>query len=534
MAPFSAISVGWFMSEEQKRLLMRLLWKAAEELRGKVKAAEYMNYILGFIFYKYLSESMVSFANDLLEGEVDIDGDYRKLAEKVGDSRIGHVKEDAVNDLGFFIHPSQTFEAVLAKGVAKAFILDELKDVFRDIERSTIGKASEEDFANLFHDINLDSVSLHSEPDGRNEIIVKVMEALAGINFGVNDVEADVLGDAYEYLIGNFAAEAGKKAGEFYTPQEVSKVMAAIVSMGKPNLSSVYDPTCGSGSLLLRVARHLPGNSHKRVNFYGQEDTFSTYNLARMNMILHGVPFDHFNIRKGDTLKNPLHSGKKFDAIVANPPFSLKWAGDEMTDLEGRFTRQGGFVAKSKADWAFIQHMTHHLEETGVMAVVVPMGVLFRGNSEGQVRRWYIESANMIDAVIGLPANLFFGTGIPAAIVVFKKCREDSGNILFIDASREFECGKQQNKLRVEDVERIVAAYKNRSATEKYSALVPIDKVRENDFNLNISRYIENFEAAGEIDLEALIKEEESLAAEFAAHEAKMNHYLKELGYVAA
>jgi type I restriction enzyme M protein len=316
-----------------------------------------------------------------------------------------------------------------------------------------------------------------------------------------------VLGDAYEYLIGKFASGAGKKAGEFYTPQEVSKVLSKIVTTGKTKLKSVYDPTCGSGSLLLRVAREV----REVGNFYGQELNRTTYNLARMNMILHGVHYQKFDIKQEDSLERPAHFDLRFEAIVANPPFSAQWSASPLHLSDDRFSQYGRLAPSSKADFAFIQHMIHQLADNGTMAVVVPHGVLFRGGAEGHIRQYLIEDRNYLDAVIGLPANIFYGTSIPTCILVFKTCRENPDNILFINASQQFGNVKTQNYLRDEDIKRIVSTYRERTAQEKYSCLATLQEVKENDYNLNIPRYVDTFEAEDRIDLDLISEELQSL-----------------------
>jgi type I restriction enzyme M protein len=334
-----------------------------------------------------------------------------------------------------------------------------------------------------------------------------------------------VLGDAYEYLISQFAANAGKKAGEFYTPQQVSKVLAKLVTVGKSDLKSVYDPTCGSGSLLLRVAKEA-----KVRKFYGQELTATTYNLARMNMLLHDVSYQNFDIRNGDTLEDPQHLGMKFEAIVANPPYSAKWSADPKFLDDERFSAYGKLAPKSRADFAFIQHMIYHLDDNGTMAVVLPHGVLFRGAAEGEIRRYLIEEKNYLDAVIGLPANIFYGTSIPTCILVFKKCREHEDNILFIDASQHFEKGKNKNLLREEDVERIIDTYIKRETIEKYSYVASLEEVKKNNFNLNIPRYVDTFEEEEEIDIEAVQQRLKEIDDEIAAIDKELADYLKDLG----
>jgi type I restriction enzyme M protein len=337
-----------------------------------------------------------------------------------------------------------------------------------------------------------------------------------------------VLGDAYEYLIGQFASGAGKKAGEFYTPQEVSTILAKIVTTGKKKLKSVYDPTCGSGSLLLRVAKEVEDVGH----FYGQEMNPTTFNLARMNMILHGVHYQRFDLKNEDTLEHPApeHADLRFEAIVANPPFSANWSASPILENDDRFSAYGKLAPKTKADFAFVQHMVHHLDHGATMACVLPHGVLFRGGAEGHIRRYLIEDCNYLDAVIGLPANIFFGTGIPTCILVLKKQRENPDDILFIDASQGFEKVGNQNHLRPEHVEQIISTYQKRESIEKFSHVAERSEVAGNDYNLNIPRYVDTFDEDEKIDLNAVSAKLTALEGEMTATSKELTGFCKELG----
>ena len=518
------------MSEEQKKILEQQLWNIANTLRGKMNADEFRDYILGFIFYKYLAEKMEIFANSILkEDKIQ----FREIKEDTteGLAYIDAIREEALETLGYFLKPSELFSEIAKRGNSdtNTFILEDLQKILTNIQLSTMGTQSEEDFDNLFEDMDLNSTKLGKTADARNEIIVKVLLHLDEIDFQLNDTELDVLGDAYEYLIGQFASGAGKKAGEFYTPQEVSKILAKIVTTGKNRLKSVYDPTCGSGSLLLRVAREVKDVS----NFYGQEMNRTTYNLARMNMILHGVHYRQFDIKQEDTLEHPQHlNDMPFEAIVANPPFSANWSANPLFLNDDRFSQYGKLAPSSKADFAFVQHMIYHLAENGTMAIVLPHGVLFRGAAELHIRKYLIEQKNYLDAVIGLPANIFYGTSIPTCILVFKKCKEDPEHILFIDASKEFEKVKNQNMLREEHINKIVETFRNRTVIEKYSHLATLQEVADNDYNLNIPRYVDTFEAEEEIDIEAVMQEIKSLEAKRAELDKEIDVYFKELGLV--
>lgn len=513
------------MSEDQKKQLQTQLWNIANELRGKMGADEFRDYILGFIFYKYLSEKLTIYANAILEPDNRV---YKDLDEKApaDQAMIQSVKKEAIDHLGFFLKPSELFAHVAEHGAQDGNLIEQLEQTLNSIEQSTMGADSEDDFDKLFSELDLNANRLGKTVQARNELIAKVLVHLDKIDFQLENSKIDVLGDAYEYLISQFASGAGKKAGEFYTPQEVSTVLAKIVTNGKKKLKTVYDPTCGSGSLLLRVARQV----EEVGMFYGQEMNNTTYNLARMNMILHDVNFSRFDIKQEDTLEHPQHLEQRFEAIVANPPFSAQWSASPLHLNEDRFSQYGKLAPASKADYAFIQHMIYQLGENGTMAVVMPHGVLFRGAAEGHIRQFLIKEKNYLDAVIGLPSNLFFGTSIPACILVFKKCRENPENVLFIDASKHFAKNKNQNQLREEDIDKIISTLEERTTQDKYSYVATLDEINENDYNLNIPRYVDTFEEEEEIDLDAVVAEIKALDAKSKELDAKINEYTKELG----
>ena len=511
------------MSEEQRRQLDAQLWGIANLLRGKVDPDDYRDYILGFIFYKYLSEKQHLYANELLQGESVTDFELVKDQDT-----LDAIQEESLISLGYFLKPDELFSSITKRGNSNSYILDDLQSVLNHIEQSTSGTESEDDFNALFEDLDLNSTKLGRTPNARNEIIVNILTYLDEIDFRLDEVESDVIGDAYEYLIAKFASGAGKSAGEFYTPQQVSKILSKIITTGKTKLKSVYDPTCGSGSLLLRVAREVEVGE-----FYGQELNRTTFNLARMNMILHGVHYRDFDIRQEDTLEEPQHLNKRFEGIVANPPFSLKWKSDAnpLFSSDERFSQYGRLAPKSKADFAFVQHMVYQLADNGTMACVLPHGVLFRGSSEEVIRRYLINDLNYLDAVIGLPSNIFYGTGIPTCILVLKKCREQDDNIVFIDASGDDHFIKEgnQNSLRDEDVELIVNTYRNRESIEKYSSVVTLEEIEENDFNLNIPRYVDTFEEEEDIDLEQVSQEIQSIEQELSETNQTIESFCKEL-----
>lgn len=513
------------MSEDQKKQLQTQLWNIANELRGKMGADEFRDYILGFIFYKYLSEKMHLYADHLLGA----DGiKYISLDESKDTDRkiIEAVKVDAVDKLGYFLRPSELFHAVAERGTQSDNLIEELEKTLNSIEHSTMGTDSEDDFDKLFSELDLNATRLGKTVQARSELIAKVLKHLDKIDFQLENSQIDVLGDAYEYLIAQFASGAGKKAGEFYTPQEVSTSLARLVTSGKKQLKSVYDPTCGSGSLLLRVAKYVQSVGH----FYGQELNNTTYNLARMNMILHDVHFAQFDIRQEDTLEHPQHLDQRFEAIVANPPFSANWSASPIHMSEDRFSQYGKLAPSSKADYAFIQHMVYQLADNGTMAVVMPHGVLFRGGAEGHIRKYLIEEKNYLDAVIGLPANIFYGTSIPTSILVFKKCRTSPDDILFIDSSAHYEKAKNQNRLRPEDIDKIIDTYTERKPEDKYSYVASLDEVKENDYNLNIPRYVDTFEEEEPIDLAEVTAEIKKIDADMLETDKKIAAYCKELG----
>lgn len=514
------------MTNNQKRRLEQQLWNVADQLRGKMNADEFRDYCLGFIFYKYLSETLHQHADNILQSDgiqfTDVD---ESSAE--GKEVLEAIRDDSVNKLGYFLKPSELFSSIAKRCEdPPEFILDDLTHVLGSIERSTMGTESEEDFDHLFEDLDLTSTKLGRKPEDKNKLIAKVIRHLNEIDFGLQESEGDILGDAYEYLIGQFASGAGKKAGEFYTPQTVSTILARIVSTGKDRLKTVYDPTCGSGSLLLRVANEVESVG----DFYGQEMNRTTYNLARMNMILHGVHYRHFDLRQEDTLEKPQHEGMKFEAVVANPPFSAKWSASKIHESDDRFSQYGKLAPASKADFAFVQHMLHHLDDSGTMAVILPHGVLFRGAAEGHIRRYLIEERNWLDAVIGLPANIFYGTGIPTCILVFKKCRENPNDVLFVDASAYYEKAKNQNKLRAEDIDKIVATYRQRTEEDKYSHIAPLSEIIENDYNLNIPRYVDSFEEEEPVDMQAVTTELKQIDEDMKAIDKTIKSFCDELG----
>lgn len=510
-------------SQQHQAELHKKLWDMANSLRGQMEASEFKNYILGLIFYRFLSEKVEEEAAALLEN--DPEHTYQSFWNAETDSHEDIV-ESFVGNLGYSIKPEHLYSKFVEDIKSGDFSITTLQEAINEINASTVGSETHDSFDHLFDDLDLNSAKLGKSVADRTALIGTIIQHVADIPFKFDDVESDLLGDAYEYMLYKFSSTAGKSAGEFYTPQQVSKILAKIVAGGKKQLASVYDPTCGSGSLLLRVARET-----KVLNYYGQELTSTTYNLARMNMLLHGVSHEDFDIKNDNTLTKPQHLGKKFEAIVANPPYSAHWnPSPEMAD-DVRFSEYGKLAPKTKADFAFVQHMMYHLDDKGTMAVVLPHGVLFRGAAEGVIRQQLIEK-NYLDAVIGLPANIFYGTSIPTCILVFKKCREVEDKVLFIDASSEFEKGKNSNTLRDSDVEKIVEAYTSRKDSDKFSREVEIKEIVENDYNLNIPRYIDSSEEEELVDLDGLSLKITSLDEELTNLDNKIADMISSLIFV--
>lgn len=502
---------------QQQVELQKKLWTIANDLRGNMDASEFRNYILGLIFFRFLSDRVKDYVDELLEN------DNLTFQKAYDDPEMkDELAEEVTKTLGFFIEPQNLFTNLINEIQNGNFDTEKLQTAVNSVQNSTIGKSSESDFKGLFEDMDLSSTRLGNSVVKRSELMAKVMLNLNDIPFSNEDMKIDVLGDAYEYLIGQFAASAGKKAGEFYTPQQVSKLLSRLVTLGRDKVQKVYDPTLGSGSLLLRV-----GDYAEVAEYYGQELNRTTYNLARMNMLMHGVAYDRFDMSQGDTLEEDFFAGSKFDAVVANPPYSANWNPENKLDDE-RFRKYGKTAPKSKADFAFVEHMLSHLKDDGTMAVVLPHGVLFRGAAEGKIREFMIEHDNVLDAVIGLPANLFYGTSIPTVVLVFKKNRSRS-DIFFIDASNDFEKGKNQNNLPDEYIDKIVNAYEKRENVEKYAHKAELSEIQENEFNLNIPRYVDTFEEEPPVDVVKLTADMKKADGEIEQLETDISGMLDDL-----
>ncbi|GEQ32634.1 type I restriction-modification system DNA-methyltransferase subunit M [Marinilactibacillus psychrotolerans] len=510
------------MANQNPKTIYQSLWNSADILRSKMDASEYKNYTLGLIFYKYLSDNLLHHAADLLEEKVaDLNEAQQVYADAFNDPEI---KDDLIDELKFdfsyVLEPKLTFTALMQSIYKGKFQLEDLAQGFRNIEQSS------ELFENLFEDVDLYSRKLGSTPQKQNQVISDVMKELATLDMAH---QGDILGDAYEYLIGQFASDSGKKAGEFYTPQAVSSLMTQIVVQGKEDQKgfSVYDPTMGSGSLLLNVKKYT--NEPGTVNYFGQELNTSTYNLARMNMFLHKVDVANQYLSNADTLDAdwPTEEPTNFDAVLMNPPYSAKWTADKGFLDEPRFSMYGVLAPKSKADFAFLLHGYYHLKDSGVMAIVLPHGVLFRGAAEGKIRKILLENG-AIDTVIGLPSNIFFNTSIPTTVIILKKNRENK-DVLFIDASNEFTKEKNQNKLEEKHIEKILNTYKERKNIEKYSHVATYDEIVENDFNLNIPRYVDTFEEEEPISLAEVAQDMKEVQKQIAESNAALAQMVQEL-----
>lgn len=521
------------------------LWAMANELRGTMDASEYKNYILAFMFYRYLSEHQEKYLQehniiDIVPGQTVNDA-YAAQTTKEG---LEDYLQDISASLGYAIEPENTWASLMARIENAQLVPGDYQQLIDGFERNIKrNKEADKDFHGIFNDVHLGDSRLGSSTAERAKSLSSVVRLVDSIEYH-DEGGRDILGEIYEYLIGQFAASAGKKGGEFYTPHQVSKILAKLATAeagSGEEAFTVYDPAMGSGSLLLTVGKELAGRRH--VKYHGQELNTTTYNLARMNLMMHGVGYSNMTLSNADTLEADWPDGiddkgidrpRSFDAVVANPPYSAKWDNADTKLKDPRFAPYGALAPASKADYAFILHSLYHLNQNGTMAIVLPHGVLFRGAAEGRIRKALIESAggaqgNYLDAVIGLPANLFYGTGIPTAILVFKKNRRRK-DILFIDASNDFEKGKNQNRLTDEHVEKIVAAYRKRENIDKFAHLADLEEIRANDYNLNIPRYVDTFEEEEQIDLAQVLRDLETDKREIAELEKEIAAQFKLLG----
>lgn len=512
--------------EQEREELHRTIWNMANDLRGSVDGWDFKQYVLGMLFYRYISENFVKFVN---AGEAEAgnnDFDYATLSD--ADAEVA--REDLIQSKGYFILPSELFCNVREKAPNNENLNETLEAVFRNIESSAQGHDSEESFKGLFDDIDVNSNKLGGTVAKRNEKLVKLLNGVADMKLGdYQDNTIDAFGDAYEFLMGMYASNAGKSGGEYYTPQEVSELLTKITIVGKKEVNKVYDPACGSGSLLLKFAKIL-GKQNVRQGFYGQEINITTYNLCRINMFLHDIGYEKFNIGHGDTLTEPLHwDNEPFEAIVSNPPYSIKWEGDDNTLLinDERFAPAGVLAPKSKADLAFIMHSLSWLATNGTAAIVCFPGVMYRGGAEQKIRRYLIDN-NYVDCIIQLPDNLFFGTSIATCIMVLKKSKTE-GSILFIDASKECVKVTNNNKLSEKNINNILDAYTNRCDVKYYASVVPNDKVAENEYNLSVSSYVEQEDTREKIDIKKLNEEIRQIVAREEILRAEIDKIIAEI-----
>ena len=517
--------------QQQAADLSSQLWAIANDLRGGMDANEFRNYILGTIFYRYLSERTEMYMEEILKEDnltyeqAFTDEDYKPIVEQW-----------SLEHLGYIIRPENLFRElnrriVKPNGDSDKFSVEDYERAVNELTGSTLGHKSEKAFEGLFNDMRLQDTRLGDTVSERTDKIGKVIAKIGEIDMNLQDQQFDVLGTAYMILIGLFQSGAGKKGGEFFTPTGPSKLCATLATLGLEEARTVGDCTCGSGSMLLETQKHL--TKQKVGHFYGQENNPTTYNLARMNMLMHGVDYQNFDIYKGDTLTSDLYGDDlKLTVQVCNPPYSLKWSADSKYLDDPRYSGVGKLAPKSHADLAFLQHMVYHMDETdGRIAVLLPHGVLFRGGAEEEIRKYLIKDLNRLDAVIGLAPNLFHGTGIPVVVLILRSNRNgNSDNILFIDASKEFEKGKDQNSLRDQDIERIVNTYAERTEVNKFSHIASMDEIEKNDYNLNIPRYVDTSDPVAMVDLSDVSEKMHNTDKEIVSVSTELKGFFDELG----
>ena len=514
-------------NKREREELHKAIWSIADDLRGAVDGWDFKQYILGIMFYRYISENITKYINDGERKAGDTNFDYTKISDNDAES----VREELVKEKGFFILPSELFCNVCKNAKNHKEDLNELLEkIFRNIENSAKGATSEDDFSGLFDDIDVNSNKLGATVGKRNERLTKILEGINSLNLGdYQDNSIDAFGDAYEFLMTMYASNAGKSGGEFYTPQEVSELLTRLAVVGKTNVNKVYDPACGSGSLLLKAAKIL-GKENVRNGFYGQEINLTTYNLCRINMFLHDIGYDKFNIACEDTLTSPQHwDDEPFEVIVSNPPYSIKWAGDDNSLLinDPRYSPAGVLAPKSKADFAFIMHSLAWLATNGTASIVCFPGILYRGGAEQKIRRYLIDN-NFVDCIIQLPDNLFFGTSIATCILVLKKSKKDNST-LFIDATKECVKITNNNKLTNENIKNIVDIFANRNDVEHVAKLVSNKEIYENDYNLSVSTYVEQEDTREIIDIKLLNKDIEEIVAREQILRNEINKIISEI-----
>lgn len=513
-------------SNKERDEVHKAIWSIADDLRGAVDGWDFKQYILGIMFYRYISENITNYINEGERKAGDKDFNYAKLQDEVAETQ----REELVKEKGFFILPSELFCNVCKKAKNDENLNETLEKVFNNIENSAKGAESEDDFAGLFADLDVNSNKLGATVAKRNDKLVKILNGIADIkldDYKSNSIDA--FGDAYEFLMSMYASNAGKSGGEFFTPQEVSELLTRLAVVGKKSVNKVYDPACGSGSLLLKSAKIL-GKDNVRNGFYGQEINLTTYNLCRINMFLHDIGYDKFDIACEDTLTNPQHwDDEPFEVIVSNPPYSIKWAGDENPLLinDPRYSPAGVLAPKSKADFAFIMHSLSWLATNGTASIVCFPGILYRGGAEQKIRRYLVDN-NFIDCIIQLPDNLFFGTSIATCIMVLKKSKKDN-SILFIDASKECVKVTNNNKLTDENIEHIIKIFTDRKDIDYVAKLVSNTEIEENDYNLSVSTYVEKEDTREKIDIVELNKQIEEIVAKENTLRAEIDKIIKEI-----
>ena len=496
--------------EQERAELHRTIWNIANDLRGSVDGWDFKQYVLGMLFYRYISENLTRYINAHEHEAGDKAFDYAKLSDRAAKE----ARKELVTTKGFFILPSELFANVRSRAATDENLNETLAKVFKNIESSAKDTASEKNFTGLFDDIDVNSNKLGGSVAKRNERLVKLMNGVGEMKLGdFQDNTIDAFGDAYEFLMGMYASNAGKSGGEFYTPQEVSELLTRLTLVGKKEVNKVYDPACGSGSLLLNFAKIL-GKENVRLGFFGQEVNITTYNLCRINMFLHDIDYDKFSIGHGDTLTGPLHwDDEPFEAIVSNPPYSIKWAGDSDSLLidDPRFSPAGILAPKSKADLAFIMHSLAWLATNGTAAIVCFPGILYRSGAEQKIRKYLIDN-NFVDCVIQLPDNLFYGTSIATCIMVLKKSKRKNST-LFIDASRECVKVTNNNRLTADNIAAIIAAYKARTNKAHFVRLVDNSDIAAQDYNLSVSTYVEQEDKREKVDIRKLNAEIKTIVA---------------------
>ncbi|KAA9261891.1 type I restriction-modification system subunit M [Streptococcus anginosus] len=514
----------------QRAELHRKIWAIADDVRGAVDGWDFKQYVLGILFYRFISENMSAYFDKAEHEAGDLDFRYADLSDEEAEEDF---RPDTVEDKGFFILPSQLFENVVRHAAENDDLNIELAQIFKDIEASAIGFKSEEDIKGLFDNLDTRSNILGGTVKEKNKRLSDILNGINSINFGnFEENDIDAFGDAYEFLISNYASNAGKSGGEFFTPQTVSKLLARLVMVGKDKINKVYDPTCGSGSLLLQMKKQYEEHILED-GFFGQEINMTNYNLARMNMFLHNINYNSFNIKRGDTLLNPQHLEEKpFDAIVSNPPYSVKWVGDGDPTLinDDRFAPAGKLAPKSKADFAFIMHSLNHLSNKGRAAIVCFPGIFYRGGAEKTIRQYLVDN-NFVEAVIALPDNLFFGTSIATTILVLAKNKVEN-KTLFIDASKEFKKETNNNVLTDSNIEHIVELFSNYQNVDYKSALVDNDVIgSEQDYNLSVSTYVEQEDTREKIDIDVLNKEIAETVTKIDHLRAEIDKIVEELSH---